>query len=93
MVKSLVGFKQPSNTSGHSTEDVIAFVNKLKFACVGPEDSAVRGIFAESLDRLRVKSRKMQTLTMGDEKNMHELLQSLGLERLKPRLEEKWQVI
>jgi hypothetical protein len=93
IVKSLVGFKQPSNTSGRSTEDVIAFVNNLKFVCVGPGDSAVRDIFAERLDRIRVKSRKMQTLTMGDEKNVHELLQSLGLERLKPRLEGKWQVI
>ena len=97
VINSVVGSEQlgqqPGNAPEHSAEDVIAFVNHLKIACVGPQDSVVRGIYAERLERIRVKSRKMQVVTIRDEKNIHELLQSLGLERLQSRLEGGWQVI
>ena len=93
VVRSKKFGQQPGSAPGHSAEDVLAFVNNLKIFCIGPEDSVVRGIYAERLERLKIKSRKMQVLTMRDEKNMHELLQSLGLERLEPRLEGEWQVI
>lgn len=97
VINSVVGSEQlgqqPGNALEHSAEDVIAFVNNLKIACVGPQDSVVRGIYAERLERMRIKSRKMQVVTIRDEKNIHELLQSLGLERLQSRLEGGWQVI
>lgn len=93
MVRAVLGSKLPGDNSGHSTEDVIEFFNSLKAMYVPPEDSVVRAIYAERLERLRTKSRKLQLLTMVDEKNMHELLKTLGLERLKPRLEGEWEVI
>ena len=85
--------KKPGNAAEHAGKDVLEFLNSLKLLCVRPEDGVVRGIFAERLKRIASHSKDVQSLSIGEANNLHELLQSLDLLRLEPMLEGELLVI
>jgi hypothetical protein len=85
--------KDLSSTLEHSGKDVIEFLNSLDLECVMPEDRVVRDVFAERLKRIASHSKSVQSLSIGDADNLHQLLQSLDLLRLEPMLEGEWQAI
>jgi len=93
IARSIEFSKQPGNAAEHSGKDVLEFLNSLELLCVRPEDSVIRGIFAERLERIASQPKKLQSLSIGDANNLHELLQSLDLLRLEPMLEGEWLVI
>ena len=85
--------KQMVSAIEHPKKDVVAFLSNLVLYYVEPKNKQVRGVWVESLKRLKTPTRTLPSFAAADVENLHELLTMLGLERLSPMLDCEWQTI